>query len=66
MPTQFPGEREMKWQMEEQGSKESMNEFELQLLYKGFCKDKPPSIQTPDAAKDLQGYFRKIFWQPEN
>jgi hypothetical protein len=43
-----------------------MNEFELQELYKGFCKDKPPGIQTPDAAKDLQGYFRKIFWQPEN
>ena len=43
-----------------------MDEFELQELYKGFCKDKPPGIQTPDAAKDLQGYFRKIFWQPEN
>ena len=43
-----------------------MDEFELQELYKGFFKDKPPGIQTPDAAKDLQEYFRKIFWQPEN
>ena len=30
-----------------------MNEFELQELYKGFCKDKPPGIQTPDEAKNL-------------
>jgi hypothetical protein len=41
-----------------------MNEFELQELFKGFFKDKPPSIQTPDAAKDLKGYCRIIFWQP--
>jgi hypothetical protein len=37
--------------------------IELQKLYKGFCKGKPPGIKTPDSAKDLRGYFRKIFWQ---
>jgi hypothetical protein len=41
-----------------------MKEFELQELYKRFCKDKPLGMQTPDAAKVLRGYFRKIFWQP--
>jgi hypothetical protein len=30
-----------------------MKEFELQELYKRFCKDKPLGMKTPDAAKVL-------------